>query len=236
MTDKSPAPFDPALYLIEQAHRPQVPDTFRPAPPLATRSAARWLWDNFGRFAPGIATTAVSAMAWSWNEEIPDGSTMPLWITGALAALAGSAGCVAAAKQHGDNDTMRISFAAGAVLAVAGVSAWTPNWQLAALLWAAATAGVYAVCAPMWRSDRCEAREQQHERVMEETRGANAWRLAVTEASARVAIEQWKHRTEEAKVEAIVAASQARQQRVLEPGQELDVKALLKAAQQAELN
>lgn len=238
MTEQpSPVPFDPALYLIEQAHQQQVPATFRPAlqvPP--PQSAGRWLWEHFGRIAPGLATTAMSALAWSWNGQIPDGSTRPLWITGTLAALAGCVGCLAAAKPHGDNETVRMSFSAAAVVATSGVIAWTPDWQLAALLWAGATAAVYAVCAPLWRADRREARAQEHERVMEEARGMNAWRLAMTEASAQVAIEQWKYRTEESKVQAIVAASQARRQRALEPGQELNVQALLEAAQATELS
>ncbi|MGR3939062.1 hypothetical protein [Streptomyces sp. BRA346] len=233
---QSPAPFDPALYLIEQAHRQQVPATFRPAPQLPPRqSAGRWLWEHFGRLAPGLSTTAMSALAWSWNGQIPDGSPRPLWITGTLAALAGCAGCIAASKPHGDNDTVRMSFSAAAVLAVAGVTAWTPDWQLAALLWAGATAAVYAVCAPLWRTDRREERAQDHELAMEEARGANAARLKAIEVSGTVATAQWEYRQEEAKVAAIVAASSARQQRRLEAGQELDVQALLKAAQ-AELN
>jgi hypothetical protein len=234
---QSPAPFDPALYLIEQAHRQQVPATFRPAPQLPPRqSAGRWLWDHFGRVAPGLATTAVSALAWSWNGRIPDGSTRPLWITGTLAVLAGCAGCVAAAKPHGDSDTVHISFAAAAVLAVSGVTAWTPDWQLAALLWAGATAAVYAICAPLWRTDRREARAQAHELVMEETKGANEARVKAIEVNGAVAVEQWKYQQERAQVDAIVAAAHARQERQLQPGQELDVQALLKAARVAELN
>ncbi|MFF0794163.1 hypothetical protein [Streptomyces spiralis] len=233
----NPAPFDPALYLIEQAHRQQVPATFRPAPQLPPRpSAGRWLWDHFGRFAPGLTTTAMSALAWSWNGHIPDGSTRPLWITGTLAALAGCAGCIAAAKPHGDNETVRMSFSAAAVLAVSGVTAWTPDWQLAALLWAGATAAVYAVCAPMWRKDRSETRAQAHELAMEETKGANAATLKRIEVDGAVAVEQWKYQQERAQVDAIVAAAHARQQRAIQPGQELDVQALLKAAHVAELN
>jgi hypothetical protein len=236
MNDPTPAPFDPALYLIEQAHRP-VPPTFRAVPQLPPRqSAGRWLWDHFGRFAPGLATTSMSALAWSWGQKIPDGSIAPLWITGTLAALAGCAGCVAAAKQHGDNDTVRMSFGGAAVLAFAGVTAWTPDWQLATLLWAGCTAAVYAVCAPLWRADRRETRAQHHELVMEETRGINKARVAAIDASAAVATAQWEYHQEQAKVDAIVAAASARQQRALEPGQELDVQALLKAAQVAELN
>jgi hypothetical protein len=234
---QSPAPFDPALYLIEQAHRQQVPATFRPAPQLPPRqSVGRWLWDHFGRFAPGLATTTMSALAWSWGCRIPDGSTTPLWITGTLAALTGCAGCIAAAKPHGDNETVRVSFAAAAVLAISGVTAWTPDWQLAALLWALSTATVYAVCAPLWRTDRREARAQSHELAMEETKGANEARVKAIETAGAVATAQWEYQQERARVDAIVAAAHARQQRVIQPGQELDVQALLQAANVAELN
>ncbi|MFD5234317.1 hypothetical protein ACFWJ5_38555 [Streptomyces qaidamensis] len=238
MTEQqSPAPFDPALYLIEQAHRQPVPPTFRSAPQLPPRrTAARLLWEHFGRIVPGLATTSMSALAWSWGENIPDGSTAPLWITGTLAALAGCAGCVAAAKQHGDNETVRLSFGGAAVLAFAGVTAWTPDWQLAALLWAGCTAAVYAVCAPLWRADRREARTQAHEVVMEEIKGANEARVKAIETAGTVATAQWRYRQEQAKVEAIVAAADARQHRAIQPGQELDVQALLKAARLTELN
>ncbi|QUC63815.1 hypothetical protein IOD14_44020 (plasmid) [Streptomyces sp. A2-16] len=240
MTDHqpSPVPFDPALYLIEQAHRQQqIPETFRPAPPLPpVRSAGGWLWDHFGRIAPGLATTTMSALAWGWNGRIPDGSSRPLWITGTMAVLAGCAGCVAAAKPHGDNETVRMSFSASAVLAVSGVTAWTPDWQLAALLWAGATAAVYAVCAPMWRKDRSEIRAQAHELAMEETKGVNTARVKAIEVSGAVATAQWEYRQEQAKVAAIVAAATARQQRIIQPGEELDVQALLRAAHVGELN
>ncbi|MFT9669318.1 hypothetical protein ACMZ5F_16050 [Streptomyces rhizosphaericola] len=237
MSDQSPAPFDPALYLIEQAHRKPVPPTFRPDPQLQPKqSAGRWLWDHFGRLAPALTTTSMSALAWSWGQNLPYGSVAPLWITGSMAALAGCAGCVAASKPHGDNETVRVSFGGAAVLAFAGVTAWTPDWQLATLLWAGCTAAVYALCAPLWRADRREDRAQQHELVMEETRGINDARVAAIEASATVAAAQWEYRQEEAKVAAIVAAANVRQQRTLAPGQELDVSALLKAANVAELN
>ncbi|WP_331729830.1 hypothetical protein [Streptomyces chartreusis] len=237
MNEQQPnsAPF-PAFYLIEKAHRQEVPETFRPAPQISPRqTGARWLWDHLGRFAPVLATSAMSALAWSWNGRIPDGSTTPLWITGTLAALAGCAGCVAAAKPNGDNETVRVSFSAAAVLAVSGVTAWTPDWQLATLLWAGATAAVYAVCAPLWRTDRREARAQAHEVAMEETRGANQARVAAIETAGAVAKAQWEYQQEQARVDAIVAAAQARQERLIEPGQELNVEALLKAAR-AELN
>jgi hypothetical protein len=234
---QSPAPFDPALYLIEQAHPQPVPPTFRPAPQLPPRrTAARLLWEHFGRIVPGLATTSMSALAWSWGQNIPDGSTAPLWITGTLAALAGCAGCVAAAKQHGDNETVRLSFGGAAVLAFAGVTAWTPDWQLAALLWAGCTAAVYAVCAPLWRADRREARIQAHEVVMEEIKGVNEARVKAIETAGTVATAQWEYRQEQAKVEAIVAAAHARQQRAIQPGEEFDVQALLRAAHVAELN
>ncbi|WP_331733039.1 hypothetical protein OG495_37205 (plasmid) [Streptomyces longwoodensis] len=230
---QSPAPFDPALYLIEKAHQPA---TFLPAPQLPPRRTARWLWEHFGRIAPGLTTSSMSALAWSWGQAIPDGSAAPLWITGTLAALAGCAGCVAASKQHGDNETVRLSFGGAAVLAVAGVTAWTPDWQLATLLWAVCTAAVYAVCAPLWRSDHREVRAQAHELAMEETRGANAARVAAIETAGAVATAQWEYHREQARVDAIVAAATARQQRAIEPGQELDVQALLHAARVAELN
>ncbi|WP_432071244.1 hypothetical protein [Streptomyces sp. AA1529] len=233
---QSPAPFDPALYLIEKAHQP-VPPTFRPAPQLPPRrTASRWLWEHFGRIAPGLATSSMSALAWSWGQNLPDGSTAPLWITGTLAALAGCVGCVAASKQHGDNETVRLSFGGAAVLAFAGVTAWTPDWQLTTLLWAGCTAAVYAVCAPLWRVDRREVRAQAHELVMEETRGANEARVKAIETAGAVATAQWEYHQEQARVDAIVAAAAARQQRAIEPGQELDVQALLQAARVAELN
>ncbi|MFE4777849.1 hypothetical protein [Streptomyces sp. NPDC056713] len=235
MSEQSPAPFDPALYLIEKAH--EVPPTFQAAPVVPpSPSLARRAWEHFGRFAPVLVTTSMSALAWSWGQHIPAGDTTPLWITGTLAALAVCAGCVAAAKPHGDNDTVRMSFGGAAALAVTGVTAWTPHWELATLLWVGCTAAVYAVCAPLWRSDRREARAQAHELVMEHTRGVNAARVAVIGASATVATAQWEYRQEQAKVAAIVAAASARQQRTLEPGQELDVQALLKATQLPELN
>lgn len=71
---------------------------------------------------------------------------------------------------------------------------------------------------------------------MEQAKGTNAARVAAIEAAATVAAAQWECRQEEARVQAIVAASQARQQRMLEPGQELDVQALMAAARVGELN
>ncbi|MET7843663.1 hypothetical protein ABZT45_34680 [Streptomyces sp. NPDC005356] len=235
MNEQSPAPFDPALYLIEKAH--EVPATFQAVPVVPPNpSLGRRAWEHFGRFAPALVTTSMSALAWSWGQNIPAGDTTPLWITGTLAALAGCAGCVAAAKPHGDNDTVRMSFGGAAALAVTGVTAWTPHWELATLLWVGCTAAVYAVCAPLWRSDRREARAQAHEQVLEEVKGVNVARVAAIHAAGQVATAQWEYRQEEAKVQAIVEACTARQQRALAPGQELDVKALLEAAQTPELN
>ena len=123
------------------------------------------------------------------------------------------------------------------MLAFAGVTAWTPDWQLATLLWAGCTAAVYAVCAPLWRADRREARAQAHELVMEETKGINEARVTAIEASGyrgdgSVGVPPGAGQGRAA----IVAAADARQQRALQPGQELDVQALLKAAHVAELN
>jgi hypothetical protein len=231
VSDQTP-PFDPTLYLTQQQ---RVPATFRPAPHLPPQAGA-WVWAHFGRIAPALATTSMSALAWSWGGAIPDGSTAPLWITGTLASLAGAAGCVAASRRHGDTDTVRASFGSAAVLAVAGITAWTPDWQLAALLWAGCTAAVYAACAPLWRADRREARAMAHELVMEETRGANEARLTAIETAGAVATAQWEYHQEQARVAAIVAAADARQRRAIQPGQELDVQALLQAAHVAELN
>lgn len=234
MNEQTPAPFDPALYLIEQANRPAVPQTFRP-PAAPSRRLGAKLWEHFGRLAPGLATTSMSGLAWSWNLSTPGTDAAPLWVTGSLALLVGGAGCVAAAKPNGDSDTVRVSFAGAATLALSGVTAWTSDWQLAALLWTVSTAAVYAVCAPLWRADRREARAQEHEQVMEKTRGANAARVAAIEGSATVAAAQWEYRQEQAKVQAIVEAANVRQHRQLQPGQELDVPSLVKAAR-IELN
>ncbi|WP_306324143.1 MULTISPECIES: hypothetical protein [unclassified Streptomyces] len=233
MNDKTPVPFDPTLYLIEK--RNQVPATFQAAPMLPPKvSLARRAWEHFGRFAPLAVTTSMSALAWGWGEH--DGTLAPLWITGTLAVFTGCAGCVSAAKVHGDNETMRMSFGGAAALVVAGLTAWTPSWELAALLWVGCTAAVYAVCAPLWRSDRREERAQLHEQTMEHIKGENVARTTAITAAGEVAREQWKYRQEEAKVQAIVEASTARRERMLEPGQELNVQALLKAAQLPELN
>ncbi|WP_431776277.1 hypothetical protein [Streptomyces cucumeris] len=232
-----PTPFDPTSYLINREHQitaPYVPGV-EPLPPM--RSAARVLWEHLGRIAPGLVTTVATALAWAWNEQLPDGSTQPLWISGLLAALAAAAGTVSAAKQNGEAQTTRFAFAAGGTLALLGVTAWTPLWSLRVLMWLLGTAAVYSVCAPLWRDDRRQEREQRHERVMAETEGRTQVTVAMVEGQARAAEAQWAHRTEVARVEAIsrsvealVAASDAREGRAVAPGDELNVAALLQAA------
>ncbi|MCX4885997.1 hypothetical protein [Streptomyces sp. NBC_00847] len=232
-----PVPFDPTEYLLSREHQittPYLPGV-EPLPP--TRSAARVLWEHFGRVAPGLVTTAATALAWCWHEQLPDGSTQPLWIGGLLAVLAGAAGTVSAAREHGESDITRFAFAAGGTLALLGITAWTPDSALRALMWLLGTAAVYAVCAPMWRSDRRLDREQRHERVMAETDARTQVAVAMVEGQTRVAEKQWEHRTEVARVEAIsrtvealVAANDARDTRAIAPGDELNVAALLKAA------
>ncbi|MFJ4418809.1 hypothetical protein [Streptomyces sp. NPDC088925] len=229
--------FSPAEYLIEREHQitaPYLPGV-EPLPPA--RSAARILWEHFGRMAPGLVTTAATLLAWGWHHDLPQGSTQPLWISGLLAGLAAAAGTVSAAKKHGDSDTTRLAFAAGGTFALLGIAAWTPLWSLRALLWLVGTAAVYAVCAPLWRGDRRLDRAQRHERVMAETDGRTRLALAVVEGQTRVAERVWAHRTEVARVEgisksveALVAASEAREARAIAPGDELDVAALLLAA------
>jgi hypothetical protein len=232
-----PTPFNPTEYLITREHQitaPYVPGV-EPLPPV--RSAARVIWEHFGRIAPGLVTTAATLLAWSWHEQLPDGSAQPLWVSGLLTALAAAAGTVSAAKQHGDSDTTRLAFAAGGTLALLGIAAWTPIWSLRALLWLVGTAAVYAVCAPLWRGDRRLERDQRHERVMAETDSRTQIALAVIEGQTRVAEKVWEHRTEAARVEgitksveALVAANEARETRAVAPGDELNVAALLLAA------
>ncbi|WP_232838779.1 PIN domain-containing protein [Streptomyces geranii] len=232
-----PQPFDPTAYLIGREHQITAPyvANVEPLPPV--RSAARVLWEHFGRVAPGLVTSAATGLAWAWHEQLPDGSTQPLWIGGLLTVLAAGAGVVSAAKKHGDKEITRVAFAAGGVATLLGITAWTPDSALRALMWLLGTAAVYAICAPLWRKDRRLEREQRHERVMEETRGRTAQNLAVIEGHTRTAERYWDYRTEAARVEgitrsveALVAASEARQTRPVAPGDELDVDALLRAA------
>ncbi|MGW6605147.1 hypothetical protein [Streptomyces sp. NPDC055036] len=232
-----PVPFDPTMHLLTREHQISAPyiANVEPLPPV--RSAARVLWEHFGRIAPGLVTTAATGLAWAWHDRLPDGSTEPLWITGALAALAAAAGTVSAAKQNGEKEVTRFAFAAGGTLALLGIAAWTPDWPLRTLMWLLGTAAIYAVAAPLWRGDRRLEREQRHERVMEETKGRKEQILAAIDGQTRATEAQWMHRTEVARVEAIsktvdalVAATNARDSRAVAPGDELSVAALLKAA------
>ncbi|NEB06428.1 hypothetical protein, partial [Streptomyces sp. SID13726] len=204
-----PAKFDPTYYLISREHQitaPYLPNT-EPLPPV--RSAARILWEHFGRIAPALVTTAATALAWAWHEQLPDGSTQPLWISGLLAALAGAAGTVSASKQHGEPETTRAAFAAAGTLALVGIAAWTPDWPLRTLMWLLGTAAVYAVCAPLWRGDRRQEREHRHERVMAETEGRTAVAIAMVEGQTRVTEAQLAHQTEVARVTAISQSVEA---------------------------
>lgn len=232
-----PAPFDPAMHLLAREQQISAPYLAHVEPLPPVRSAAHVLWEHFGRIAPGLVTTAATGLAWAWHDRLPDGSTEPLWITGALAALAAAVGTVSAAKQNGEKQVTRFAFAAGGTLALLGITAWTPDWPLRALMWLLGTAAIYAVAAPMWRGDRRLEREQRHERVMEETKGRNEQLLAAINGQARATEAQWMYRTEVARVEAIsktvdglVAATDARDSRAVAPGDELSVAALLKAA------
>lgn len=232
-----PVPFDPTEYLISREHQITTPYLPGVEPLPTTKSAIRVLWEHFGRLAPGLVTTTATALAWRWHEQLPDGSTQPLWISGLLAVLAGAAGTVSAAKRHGDSDITRVAFAAGGTLALLGITAWTPDSALRALMWLLGTAAVYAVCAPLWRSDRRLEREHRHERVMAETSARTTVAVALIEGQTRVAEKTWEHRTQVARVEAIsktvealVAASDARDTRAVAQGDELNVSALLKAA------
>ncbi|MFJ2406645.1 hypothetical protein ACIOUE_35700 [Streptomyces xanthochromogenes] len=232
-----PVPFDPTQYLISREHQITAPYLPGIEPLSPVRSLAHVLWEHFGRVAPGLVTTAATALAWAWHEQLPDGSTQPLWISGLLSVLAGAAGTVSAAKQHGDINTTRVGFAAAGTLTLLGITAWTPDWPLRALMWLLGTAAVYAVCAPLWRGDRRLEREHRHERTIVETEGRTAVTIAMVEGQTRTVEAQWAHRTEVARVEAIsrsvealVAASEARADRALAPGDELNVAALLQAA------
>ncbi|MFF4607791.1 hypothetical protein ACFY12_34260 [Streptomyces sp. NPDC001339] len=232
-----PVPFDATEYLISREHQitaPYVPNV-EPLPPV--KSAARVLWEHFGRIAPGLVTTAATALAWGWHEQLPDGSTQPLWICGLLTLLAGAAGTISAAKPNGDKETTSIAFAAGGVSVLLGITAWTSIWPLRTLMWLLGTAAVYAVCAPLWRGDRRLEREMCHERALLETQSRTEVAVALVEGRTRIAEKQWEHRTEVARVEAIsktvealVTANEARDSRTIAAGDELNVAALLKAA------
>ncbi|MEU5547189.1 hypothetical protein AB0G85_33235 [Streptomyces sioyaensis] len=232
-----PLPFDPTNYLLSRERQITAPTIANVAPLPPVRSLAHVLWEHFGRIAPGLMTTAATALAWAWHEQLPPGSTQPLWIGGLLAGLAAAAGTISAAKQNGDKQITAIAYGAGGTLALLGIAAWTPLWPLRALMWLLSTAAVYAVCAQLWRSDRRLEREQRHEQVMKETEGRNEQALAVIDGYNRSVEAQWAYRTEVKRVEAIsktveglVAASAAREAHAVAPGEELNVAVLLKAA------
>ncbi|WP_017238128.1 hypothetical protein [Streptomyces sp. SS] len=237
MNSPQHVPFDPTEYLL--AREQQITATYlpgvEPLPPV--RSTARMLWEHFGRIAPGLVTSTATALAWAWHEQLPDGSSQPLWIGGLLTALTGAAGIISAAKPNSEAEVTRFAFGAAGVTALLGIAAWTPDWALRGLMWLLGTAAVYAVCAPLWRGDLRREREQRHERVMAETEGRTQLTLAMIEGQTRATEAQWAYRTEVARVEAIsktvegmVAASEARENRAVAPGDELSVAALLKAA------
>jgi hypothetical protein len=233
---QQPDRFDPTEYLILSDRQITASHIYNVEPLPPARTFVHVLWDHLGRFAPGLITTAATALAWAWHEQLPDGSLEPLWIGGLLTAVAGAAGIISAAKQHGDAETTRFAFGAAGVTTLLGIAAWTPDWALRVLLWLIGTAAVYAVCAPLWRKDRREERAQQHELKLAEASHRNDQAVALIEGQTRVAEKYWDYRTEAAHVEmvgrtveALAQASEARANRALRPGQELDVDALLKA-------
>ncbi|MGD6757301.1 hypothetical protein [Streptomyces sp. BH105] len=217
-----------------QITAPHLPGV-APLPPV--RSAARLIWDNFGRIAPGLATTATSVLAWMWHEQLPEGSTLPLWTMGLLAAVTAAVGTVAAAKKHGDRETARLSLAGTVTLAVTGVAAWTPDSALRLLLWLLSTAVVYAVCAFLWREDRKEARTHTHQQTLARIHGQTAENVESIRQQGHVEGKLVEYKTAvdsaaqvTASIERIAAASEARATRALRPGDELNVDALLSAA------
>ncbi|GAA2110750.1 hypothetical protein [Streptomyces synnematoformans] len=231
---KNEPTFDPTMYLLTHEEHITTPAAGGPAPLPPPRGA---LWRHFGRIAPALATTALAGLAWTWNLQLPEGSTQPLWICGSLAVLAAAAGALSASQPNGDTVTTRTALAGGGVLALLGTIAWTPHVSLAALLWAASTAAVYAICAPLWRTDRRLAREQAHAQQLAETKARAAAQVAALDAQARITGAQYEYRAEVARVEgitraveAITAAEEAKADRTLAPGEELSVSALLRAA------
>ncbi|MCQ4045823.1 hypothetical protein ACFOSC_27905 [Streptantibioticus rubrisoli] len=234
----TPERFDPALYLAATQQQVTTPTAPAVAPLPVPRTGWRWLWDHAGRIAPGLLPTIAAALATTWHQQLPANSTEPLWLMGTLTTLAGGAGIIAAAKQHGDKAVMGTAFAAAGTCATVGVAAWTPHWPVAVLMWLANVAAAYALCAPHWRSDRRD--RAQHERAveMEHVRGYHQWRDTATRAAAAVETAHSLRAAETERVRAIVAASDARtrdallarEQRTLAPGEELNVAALLQAA------
>jgi hypothetical protein len=229
---------DAAWHLIaneQQITAPHGPGAPAPLPPVV---GARWLTAYFRRVAPGLATTAVWGLAAAWHQQLAADSTEPLWLMGTLSALSGLVGLIAAAKQHGSSATMTSAFGATAVFALVGVAAWTPHWPVSVLMWLLGAVAAYGLCIPHWRTDRQE--QAQHERTveLEKVRGFNEFRTTATKAAAAVEVAQAIQNAETAKVQAIVAASDARTRdallarelRGIAPGDELDVKALLRAA------
>ncbi|MDF4254658.1 hypothetical protein [Streptomyces sp. WMMB303] len=232
-----PVRFDPTDYLLSHERQITAPHLPGVAALPPTRSALRVLWEHLGRIAPGLVTTAATALAWGWHAQMPAGSTQPLWISGLLAAFAAAAGTVSAAKKNGSVDVTRTAFAGAGTLALIGVAAWTPLWTVRVLMWLLGTAAVYAVCAPLWRSDRRLEQEQRHEQLLARTDAQTRLAVTAVEQQARVAEAQWQYRTEAARaqaistsVEALVAANEMREQRAITPGNELNVAALLQAA------
>ena len=101
------------------ANGQQIATPHGPAPPpRSPRSpASRWLARHFRRIAPGLATTAVWGLAAAWHQQLPAGSTEPLWLMGTMAGLSGLVGLIAATKQHGSSTTMTSAFGAAGTLA-----------------------------------------------------------------------------------------------------------------------
>lgn len=219
----------------QQITAPHGPGAPAPLPPVA---GARWLTTYFRRIAPGLAATAVWGLATAWHQQLAAGSTEPLWLMGTLAGLSGLVGFIAAAKQHGSSSTMTAAFGAAGVFTLAGVAAWTPHWPVSVLMWLLGAVAAYGLCIPHWRTDRQAQAQYQRTVELEQVRGFNEFRITATKAAAAVEVAQAIQNAETAKVQAIVAASDARTRdallarelRGIAPGDELDVRALLRAA------
>jgi hypothetical protein len=238
VTPEHPQPFDPTLYLVERQQQITAPTApaVPPLPPPRTGLAA--LWDRFGRIAPGLVPTAAWALATAWHHQLSNGSLEPLWTMGALTALTGAGGIIAATRQHGDKGVMSAAFAAAGTFGLVGIAAWAPHWPVSVLMWLAGVAATYALCVPHWRRDRRERTCHEHQVEMEHVRGYHQWRDTATRAAAAVETAKALHAAEVARVQAILAAGEARraealatrETRTLAPGEELDVDALLRAA------
>ncbi|MFI9031152.1 hypothetical protein [Streptomyces sp. NPDC053560] len=239
MNEHAPQPYDPTAYLIE--HQQQIttpPPGVAPLPPVPDRGVLRLLMRHFRRLAPALVTTAAWGLATAWHGMLPEGATEPLWLMGTLAALAGTGGIIAASKRHGSKDAMGMSFAGAGTFGMIGVAAWTPHWPVAVLMWLVALAAAYAACLPHWRAERREGTRHDHAVELEHVRGYHQMRDTATRTAGAVEVAKSLHAAEVEKVRAIVAASDARvrdaelarTQRMLAPGEELDVAALLRAA------